>query len=124
MGIGLEWGCCIDGQFREKAMRKQMRSIAPAVFSTLLAALAVTALPGGSAGAADDCIAAPNKVPPQDSHWYYRIDRASQRKCWYLSAQGQKVHRVAPQAQAARSPAAPPEEQPSTPIQLATAGGA
>jgi hypothetical protein len=33
---------------------------------------------------ADDCLAAPNSPAPQGSHWYYRLDWATQRKCWYM----------------------------------------
>jgi hypothetical protein len=33
---------------------------------------------------ADDCLAAPNAPSPQGRHWYYRLDWATQRKCWYL----------------------------------------
>jgi hypothetical protein len=35
---------------------------------------------------ANDCLTAPNALTPQGSHWYYRLDRASQRKCWYVRA--------------------------------------
>ncbi len=34
--------------------------------------------------AGDDCLAGPNRPPAQGGHWYYRLDRASNRKCWYL----------------------------------------
>lgn len=40
----------------------------------------------GQAQAADDCLAAPNAASPAGQHWYYRIDRVKQRKCWYLHA--------------------------------------
>jgi hypothetical protein len=33
--------------------------------------------------AAPDCIAQP-AVPANGGHWHYRLDRASNRKCWYL----------------------------------------
>ena len=35
---------------------------------------------------ADDCLTAPNSPAPEGSHWYYRMDRATQRKCWYVRA--------------------------------------
>ena len=44
-----------------------------------------------ASSAADDCIATPNAEAPPGSRWYYRTDRATQRKCWYLSSQGRKV---------------------------------
>ena len=37
---------------------------------------------------ADDCLAAPNAPSPQGRHWYYRLDWATQHKCWYLRALG------------------------------------
>jgi hypothetical protein len=32
-----------------------------------------------------DCITEPDSQPPQGSRWSYRVDAASNRKCWYLS---------------------------------------
>jgi hypothetical protein len=40
------------------------------------------------------CQATPKSSAPAGSHWYYRVDRSSQRKCWYLAAQGQTVRRA------------------------------
>src|SRR4051812_29371862 len=37
--------------------------------------------------AADNCLAAPKGAAPQGSHWYYRLDRAAKRNCWYVRAQ-------------------------------------
>jgi hypothetical protein len=34
--------------------------------------------------AADDCITESNLVPPKGTRWDYRIDRAGNRKCWFL----------------------------------------
>jgi hypothetical protein len=46
-----------------------------------LAAVNVTVKPSR---AGDDCLAGPNTAAPQDSHWYYRVDRLTHRECWYL----------------------------------------
>jgi len=35
---------------------------------------------------ADHCLSAPNSLAPQGSHWFYQLDWATQRKCWYLRA--------------------------------------
>jgi hypothetical protein len=108
----------------------------PAVFAAFLVALAVTILQSGSARAADNCIAAPNSESPQGSHWYYRIDRVKQRKCWYLRPWGQKVRSAEPQVKPAKRILAPvgaetagdglipptQVEQPSPEIPLATTG--
>jgi hypothetical protein len=47
---------------------------------------------------ADDCLAAPNSPTPQGSHWYYRMDWAKQRKCWYLRAPDQPAQQAVPEA--------------------------
>ncbi len=56
-------------------------------------ALVSAGMIGGALGAAaddasavDDCITESNLVPPKGSRWYYHIDRATNRKCWYLAA--------------------------------------
>src|SRR6516162_2715357 len=64
---------------------------------------------------ADDCLAEPNSPAPAGSHWYYRSDRTTQRKCWYIRATDQQAQPVAAQATSDRadpSPAPPnsPEE--------------
>ena len=33
---------------------------------------------------ADHCLSAPNSLAPQGTHWYYQLDWATQRKCWYM----------------------------------------
>ncbi len=59
-----------------------------------VAALTVSVLAGANlatvtdlraqAATADDCLTAPKGVTTPGSHWYYRIDRATKRQCWYL----------------------------------------
>jgi hypothetical protein len=70
----------------------------PMGFTALCAILAVVALPNGSTRAANDCSAAPNSQPPEGSHWYYRIEGAKQRHCWYLGPEGQRVRHAEPAA--------------------------
>src|SRR5580704_10200536 len=79
-------------------------SSAPIILAIVVAA---TATASRAARAGDDCLAAPNAGAPQGSHWYYRLDRAAHRKCWYVGAQGAKVRRAA----AARTPVAPPSTE-------------
>ena len=55
----------------------------------------VGVIAAASTGRADDCFAAPNSPAPQGSHWHYRSDRATQRKCWYTRAAGQPVQQAA-----------------------------
>jgi hypothetical protein len=51
---------------------------------------------------ADDCIAAPNSQSPPGKHWYYRLDWATNRKCWYVGPLGRSVQEVAPSAMKGR----------------------
>jgi hypothetical protein len=42
------------------------------------------------ANAASDCLASPKGTAPEGQHWYYRLERATKRQCWYLRAEGGK----------------------------------
>ena len=64
-----------------------------ALVATLLIWGVGVTMPTDSARA-DDCLTAPNSPAPQGSHWYYRLDRASQRKCWYVRTAGQRVQQA------------------------------
>ncbi|MFK4508026.1 hypothetical protein LPJ38_22445 [Bradyrhizobium daqingense] len=58
-----------------------------------------------TANAAADCLASPKGVAPQGQHWYYRLERSTKQKCWYLRAAGSKAAQTAqatPDAQAAQ----------------------
>lgn len=61
------------------------------------------------ANAASDCLASPKGTAPQGQHWYYRLERATKRQCWYLRAEGGKVTQTAQAAPdaPATEPAAP-----------------
>src|SRR5262249_1458972 len=55
---------------------------------------------------ADNCLTAPNSSAPQGSHWYYRTDRANQRKCWYFRAPDDPAQQPTAQATSEAAPAA------------------
>jgi hypothetical protein len=40
---------------------------------------------------AADCLASPKGAAPQGQHWFYRVERATKRQCWYLRAEGAKA---------------------------------
>ncbi|MCK1741844.1 hypothetical protein IVA80_13415 [Bradyrhizobium sp. 139] len=70
-----------------------------------------------TANAASDCLAAPKGTAPQGQHWYYRIERATKRQCWYMRAEGGKdsanavqTAQASPDASAADSAA--PQQRP------------
>ena len=72
-----------------------------AVFASFLAGAPLTTVSNGAAGPADECLSGPKGQTPQGGHWYYRIDHATKRHCWYLADQRDPV----PQTAAAKSPA-------------------
>ena len=76
-----------------------------ALVSTLFLAGASVSMPVDVARA-DDCLAAPNSPAPPGSHWYYRMDWAKQRKCWYLRAPGQPSQQAAAQVEPEAAPSA------------------
>jgi hypothetical protein len=47
---------------------------------------------------AGDCIAAPNSPSPPGKHWYYRLDWATKRKCWYVGPLGRSGPEAGPSA--------------------------
>jgi hypothetical protein len=61
---------------------------------------------------ADDCLTAPNSPAPQGTHWYYHVDRADQRKCWYVRASSQPAQQAAAQATSEAAPAAQTHSMP------------
>jgi hypothetical protein len=61
----------------------------PAMLAILF--IALTPRAGGAEPAGNDCVAKPNSAAPQGSHWYYRVDRTANRRCWFLGPEGLKV---------------------------------
>ncbi|MBR0796663.1 hypothetical protein JQ615_14810 [Bradyrhizobium jicamae] len=82
-----------------------------AIFAAALAAgmlgaanLAAAQTAAGTAEkTADNCQPAPKGSAPAGSHWYFHLDRATQKKCWYLGEAKNKAAKAA----AAQQPAAP-----------------
>ena len=68
-----------------------------ALVATLLASGVGIGVPTNIARA-DHCLSAPNSLAPEGSHWYYQLDWATQRKCWYLRAFRQPAQRAAASA--------------------------
>ena len=77
-------------------MPNRTAKFAPAIFVSFLAGAPLAILSHGAARAADDCLAAPKDQTPEGSHWYYRIDHATKRHCWYLRTEGERLSQTAP----------------------------
>jgi hypothetical protein len=41
--------------------------------------------------AADECLPGPKGAAPKGSHWYYRVDRAAKKNCWYVRTEGKQT---------------------------------
>lgn len=73
-------------------MLRNPRRIAPFLFASLIGSIvagaAARAEPAAAAAssATADCLAKPNAPSASGHHWYYHIDRASGRHCWYQRA--------------------------------------
>ncbi len=70
-----------------------------------------------SAKTADTCLSSPKGSVPAGSHWYYRVDRATRRNCWYIGEEKNKAPRTAANdssaaAAASSTPAAAPPASP------------
>jgi hypothetical protein len=90
----------------EMQMSSRAAKIVSAVFASLLVGSPLSTLSSSTARAAEDCLAGPKKdQTPEGSHWYYRIDHANKRNCWYLGEEREKLSQTtAPK----RSQSAPP----------------
>ena len=72
--------------------RRTQASLLSVMAATFFAA--VTLLPT-TAKAAGDCLANPAGVASSGKHWYYRLNRVTQQKCWYLGMKRSAVRSVA-----------------------------
>ncbi|MGY3589911.1 hypothetical protein ACVIGB_001212 [Bradyrhizobium sp. USDA 4341] len=98
--------------------------LAAANFTAMAQTAASTASTNtANAKTADSCQSAPKGTAPAGSHWFYHLDRSTQKKCWYLGDAKNKV--VAKTATTQQQPAAapdtatadaqPPQSQPAPP---------
>lgn len=92
-----------------------------AIFASVLAGAPLAIISGNGAHAADECLLAPKDQTPQGSHWYYRIDHASKRHCWYLRAEGGKLSQSAPQNPSQSTEPTAPNAQTATQRSIANA---
>ncbi len=101
-------------------MLKHARLALPAIALCVLS-LSLSIFSPQRAARADTCLSGPGKTAPQGSHWFYRIERPSLRKCWHLAKKDQSQ-----QASAAKSAVEPDADDiedvaPAIPIAAAPA---
>lgn len=61
----------------------------------------------------DQCLAGPKATTPPGGHWYYRIEKGTKRKCWYLGDAGAKVNKAAAEPSSTGTSGAEAETTPS-----------
>jgi hypothetical protein len=91
------------------------------IVAVLAAVAAVPAQSSRAELAADNCLSEPNRAPSQGTHWHYRTDRSTGRRCWYLAPRREKaaeVRQVAPAKPrpTSRTISEPQAEPPAEPI--------
>lgn len=93
-------------------MSKRTAKFVSAIFASLLAGTPLATVSHGATETADSCLSGPKGATPEGSHWYYRIDRATKRQCWYLKDENGKVSRAEPEDPSPRADAVPPPVSP------------
>ena len=93
-------------------MSSRAAKFVSAVFASFLFGAPLAVLSPSAARAADDCLAGPKKdQTPQGGHWYYRIDHATKRNCWYLRGEREQLSQTtAPKPSQSAQPVAPKPE--------------
>ena len=78
-------------------MSHRTAKFASAIFASLLAGIALPTAAHSAVEPADSCLSGPKGAPPKGGHWYYRVDRAIKRQCWYVGDAKEKLSRANPQ---------------------------
>jgi hypothetical protein len=71
-------------------MTNRMGNSVAAILIGALAGVTLVVATNGVAGATEACLSGPKGAAPKGSHWYYRVDHATKRNCWYVRAEGEK----------------------------------
>jgi hypothetical protein len=96
-------------------MTNRTGNFGAAILIGALAGVTLVIATNGVAHATEACLSGPKGAAPKGSHWYYRIDHATKRNCWYVRAEGEKP------AASQNSPLSPTSPQAETPLQPSVA---
>jgi hypothetical protein len=97
-------------------MTNRMGNSGAAILLGALASVTLVVAMNGAARATEACLSGPKGAAPKGSHWYYRIDHATKRNCWYVRAEGGK-----PVAASRNSRLSQTSPQTETPLQPSVA---
>jgi hypothetical protein len=105
-------------------MSNRSAKFVSAIFASFLASAPFTTTSHSAVNTADACASGPKGAPPQGGHWYYRVDRATKRHCWYIGEEKDKTARAAPRdssSSAAAASSVPPPQDANVPRSIADA---
>jgi hypothetical protein len=93
-------------------MPKRTAKLASAAVVNLFAGILFATASHGETIGSDRCLSAPKGETPTDYHWYYRVDHATKRNCWYLRQEGGSLSQttprnIRPQAETSATPIQP-----------------
>ncbi|HKS18864.1 MAG TPA: hypothetical protein VJS63_06615 [Bradyrhizobium sp.] len=74
-------------------MKTTAAKFVSAIFASIVASSTLTAAPDNEEKTGDNCLLGPSASTPPGGHWYYRVDRANKRNCWYMRLEKDKVAR-------------------------------
>ena len=74
--------------------RKSITTFATAIAFGVFASAAIAAPEQQAETTARECHAAPKGVAPEGAHWYYKTDRSTGKKCWYLADKVAKTRKA------------------------------
>jgi hypothetical protein len=104
------WGVKCRVSSPEVYLPNRATKFVSTLFASLLVGAPLTTASHSEPAEAEKCLAGPKGAAPQGGHWYYRIERATKRHCWYIG--DEKVARAAPtNSSASADPASPPKNK-------------
>jgi hypothetical protein len=101
-------------------MQNRTAKFVSAIFVSVLGSH-LSSVSNNTVQAADSCLTEPKGEPSEGRHWYYRIEHATGRHCWYLRNEKEKSSRAEPQVSQDPVDAAPPPKKAAPPPSIADA---
>jgi hypothetical protein len=101
-------------------LAKRTAKFACAILVSIVGSTLLTLLPRVSPVSAEDCLTEPTSEKVDGQHWYYRSERGSNRRCWYLkdttgAAKDTTTRDIAPKQSSSQASSAWDFAQPTAP---------
>jgi hypothetical protein len=105
----------------EVKMSQRTAKFVSAIFASLFLGAPLVTPSLGAPAEAEQCLSGPKGAPPAGGHWYYRTDRATKRRCWFIGDAKEKVARAAPETSPPAANSASPPDSANTQPSIANA---